>query len=332
MLTKETSHDHGSFDWRSLLFSALFITLMILIPWESIWESTNGILFVDRENYRNIFLLGEGDFHYVEFDEFFQFFSYEYLWHVLILGAIAFDYDLEFIFGVVSFIAIAALTLSTIKSCPWWAVLFLANPLVVDFAFSQLRLAFAISILILAYFSRWRSVKIILSILTLSIHTASIIFIAIYFLIKILDLKLIGGCVNTKPRIIVYLVFIGFLLALMLSPLRSLILGFFGDRRAEYHDMSSSTLFLIPWLIFMFVGFSQQREFFEEFWNKYSFVILAYVSFNIALAGYSTRFIVATYPALLAFIYGFSQKSRAISFCLLAIYTLVHWLYWLKIL
>lgn len=75
----------------------------------------------------------------------------------------------------------------------------LVNPLVIDFAFSQYRLALAISILGAAYllYGRYRAVPIALVLASLFIHSGTTLFILIYAAVWVanwLSVRFQAGC------------------------------------------------------------------------------------------------------------------------------------------
>jgi hypothetical protein len=255
-----------------------------------------------------------------------MFFTYEWLWN----ASLAFlnrslRLTPEQIFSIISTLVIWRFTYEIATRAGWLYVLLLINPLVVGFAFSQLRLAAAISVI--SFF--WRGQNGVLRtiavyVIATSIHTAILIFAVMHLAAHFLN--------KEKALHISLLILTGFLVSIAIGPLREMILSAVGDRRAEYHDMSSSLSYLSFWLALWSMLIFRWRSVIRHLDGRYAIVILSIVLFNVLFDGYSTRFIAAAFPSLIIAMARWRSIPISLSVALFVPYTVMLWLYWFRVL
>lgn len=317
----------------SFLALALFMLFMCAVPWVSIYESIYQFPYEDRSVYSHYFLFEESVLSYVRFSGVKDYFINEFLWHYSVISLMNNGVDLEVIFFFVSFFSLLMPAMLVLKYGKPWMLIFLINPLVVDFSFSQLRSALAVSILILAFLlkDRYRYIAIGVVLVAMFVHTASIIFLSIYIFILFMDefsRKLKLG----KSVYLIFILIFGALISIALGPLREWILIFFGDRRAEYPDMRSSFKYSLFWMLMLFAMIFNYKEMIKSFFGKYSCVILSIVTFNVLHGGYSTRFLAATLPVIVLTIFDFERWWKICFISIFVIYITLQWIVWLRVL
>lgn len=313
-----------------LLISALFSVLYTFVPWEKI--SKKGV-FEDREVYLNKlnYLLAVLDEKHVV--GLLDYFTNEVLWDVGIRAvAQSFSVDISSIFWCITFFCLFLFSYLLCRKFGWPSLVLLLNPLVVDFAFSQLRSAFAASILILAWMSwRRRSGKIAVALLVPSIFIHSI---SILIIVVALTLLAIEKLYSNKS--FEFHASIGFILGLfgvlMLGPLRGDVLNYIGDRRAEYASVDISLSYMSFWIFVLFamVFFGGSKKFKEErvFETCFSITIITLFVGLGMLKLPSIRFISIGYPLIISSILMLADFPRALLLFAFVFYTLVQWIYW----
>lgn len=304
---------------------ALFSTyLIVLIPWEALRSSN----YVDRANYVSYIDYTLNKTLWFDYDTLLSKISFEWGWHKLIFIATENGLSSDHIFYIISsFILFISILLVTLKH-NYYSFLFLINPVFIDFCFSQMRLAFTMALIYLAYLLHQRKNLLYIPILicTPFIHTSAVIFVSLFLVATKLES---WQKLNLKLRITVAIL-IGLILAIITGPLMSQILGQLGDRRAEYEDMSSPVLYMSFWVIyFTYLVIKAYTEKIER--NTYfyvSLIILGMVFFNTFFAGYSSRFLAACFPfIILAMLQLKSKESNLIILGYIA-YTAILWFFW----
>lgn len=312
-----------------ILFSLIFSVIFSAVPWPYIFQKIYGHPMIDRNVYELQIIFSNLRIDYADYDKIVSYFTYEYIWNYvmrsLYSGA---GIPINITFWVISFITIFLFCLTIIRKYGYTWTILLVNPLVVDFAFSQLRLALAVSTMLVFHnFVRPKiSTNFFASILSGMIHTASLVFISIYAFCK---------TVSTRADIYRYkylliLITIGIALSIVLGPAREIILSTVGDRRASYQDMSSSPLYLSFWVFLLLVLCMNWKLLSQKGVEPmYSIVILSFVAINVLTGGYSTRFIAAAFPFILMSIAGLDGVYRYLMVCLFTSYAVLQWSYWL---
>jgi len=311
-----------------------FAVAILLVPWQDIFESVNGYPFIDRSVYADYFRYQTNVLEYVQFDSFIRYISAEFLWHFTV-GALVNDLGvpIDIVFGVISFLVLLVFARIVLVHAGLRWVPLLLNPLVVDLTFSQLRMALAIAILGIAYLAKDRSRILALALCATApfIHTAAVIFIAIHMAVH--GARWGTGRLGRGQLFELFgLLAIGALISILVGPLREAVLSSLGDRRADYYDMSSSVAYSIFWVSLLVPFCLGYRNLLRYDFVRYTVVILSLVGVNLLHGGYSTRFLAATFPFIIASVAKIRGNVSAPVVSAFIAYAALQWLYWLRIL
>lgn len=316
------------------ILTVAFAVAIALVPWQDIFEIVHGYPFVDRKVYVDYFLYQTSVLEYVQLDSFIRYISAEFIWHFSV-GLLVNDLGvpIDLVFGAISFVVLLVFAkIVVLHAGVRWLPL-LINPLVIDFAFSQLRLALAIAMLGVAFLAkdRARILALILCSVTPFIHTAALIFIAIP--VSVYGMRwATGRFCRGQVFELGGLLALGASISMLVGPLREAVLSSVGDRRADYHDMSSSIAYSIFWVSLLVPFFLGYRSLLRHDFVRYTMVILSLVAVNLLHGGYSTRFLAATFPFIIASV-GNVRGGAALPITLAFIgYATLQWLYWFRIL
>jgi len=320
--TKLVRYDFSS--TRVFVGTFLFSLLMQIPNWPEVFFKVYSYEMKDRFTYELMLLERNLPTDFI-FDFYgLMYFTYEWTWNSG-LSYLHRDLGLDpsFIFLVISFFVIWRFSTEIVERVGWMYLPFLVNPLVIDYAFSQLRLAFALAIVSLV----WRGGKshiltAVVYLFCMTIHTAVLIFAAMHFLSRF--------NLNKNYKNLIILIGFGFAVSVATGPLREQILGAIGDRRVDYHDMSSSLLYLSFWFVLWLLLLIRWKSTFESIDGRYSIIVLSIVVMNIVTGGYSIRFISAAFPSLIIVMANWGRSS-ALMF-VFSLYGIFQWLYWFKIL
>lgn len=323
----KTKHD-GLRQIMVVTFSGVFSLVMILIPWEEIWGSS----FVDRTVYTNHFLYGVSVLEYASFDTWLSYITNEYLWHVLIGELINSGVNIEVIFNVIAFILLFFMSLFVVQKAGYSYTLFLVNPLIIDLAHSQLRLALAMSLLMLSYallkYKKW-PIAVVISVVASMVHTASILVLLFWVIAYIIGRY--SSYVNTRKNNFILLLFFSFFCSFLLGPAREAVLLFIGDRRINYHDMSSTLAYMSYWIGLLGAYFVSQKTLIRSTENRFSFIVLAVACGNYLFGFYSQRFLALGLPFIIATISEFPPRIKLMCIGAYILYAALQWIYWLKL-
>jgi EpsG-like putative glucosyltransferase len=317
-------HKHVS----PIIFSAVFSLVMVLIPWEKIWGSA----FVDRMVYTNYFLYGVSVLEYSVFDTWLSYITKEYLWHALIGGLVEGGVNIDTIFNSIAFMLLFSIALFVTHKAGYLYVLFLVNPMIVEFAHSQLRLALAVFLLLLAYaLLKYKGLPIAVACGAVAslIHTASVL-ILLFWLAAWLVGRYSSNIIAYKSNLVI-LLFFSLFCSFLLGPAREVILSYIGDRRADYKDMSSSLTFMSFWICLLGAYFVSKRTLIKSTENRFSFIVLAVACGNYLFGFYSQRFLVFGLPFIIAAISEFSPIIRLMCIFAYIVYATLQWIYWLRL-
>lgn len=309
------------------------IALIYCTPgWPDLFSSVYGFPMIDRRVYELQIIYENLPVDYIHFFDFIQYFTFEWVWNssLAFLSRTA-GLSPDQIFMLISVFVLWRFVFEVATRAGWVYVILLLNPLIVDFAFSQLRLAFAVAVL--SFFwtgQRGRVVTITAYVLCFSIHTAIFLFAVMHFAARKF---------SAPNRIsLLVLVFTGALIAVMIGPLREVILGVVGDRRAEYKDMSSSLPYLSFWIAMFFLLLFRWKKTIEKLDGRYAVIVLSLVFVNAFFGGYSTRFIAAAFPSLVIAMSNHRalvNRDRMVIInpvlLLFVPYSILQWLYWFRI-
>jgi hypothetical protein len=303
-----------------------FVTVMLLVPWDQFGDWSRG----DRLQYVGYFLYEQSIFEYKDLRDALDYFVNEALWHYLIIFLVRTQHiPIEVVFGAITLFCLGCFAAIVVKRHGAAATLLLVNPLVVDFAFQQLRLALAYSLLLMAYLLRMRVAAIILTAGSVFIHTATIIFVAAYLVIVLLLRRM-----PSRPQrgVWIYLMLcgLGLAVALAVGPLREAILGYFGDRRALYGAANSTLLYSSYWVVLLGLMGFQDKEYFHDEVNCYSTFILAVVAFSLITGGYTLRFLSVGLPMIMSSMLSMKGSMKWAALYGLLVYVAFQWSYWLQ--
>jgi hypothetical protein len=314
---------------RQLIFfhvPALLFALVFQLPqWPDIFESVYGFPMRDREVYlRQIIFYDLPTDHLHHFD-LMMYATYEWLWNQsLSYLNRQMHLDPEQIFSIITTLVIWRFTYEIASRAGWVYVIFLVNPLIIDFAFSQMRFALAMSLV--SFFWRGeasRSLTVAGYVVASSIHTTVLLFAVMHFAAHWLKGKKIAH--------LFLLIGVGFAISTAIGPLRELILTAVGDRRAEYRISSSTFAYLSYWLALWTMLVSNWRTTMMTLDGRYAVIILSIVALNFVYEGYSTRFIAAAFPSLVVLMAISRSAPFSIRLALFIPYSILQWLYWLRI-
>jgi hypothetical protein len=318
---------------RTIIF-ALIAFAISFIAWPEIFYEQFGKIFIDREIYISKILGNDHWITYYELDGPLSFFTNEYIWEIsqwsLSEGLLPIDY--ETFFQIVSTLVITSMAMVIARTRSNASILFLANPLVIDLAYSQLRSALAISILYLLYaFNRkfnWLSA--ILIGISFAIHTSMVIFISAFILCRILtEENYISRRMSDGVRTAI-VCGAGVAFGLAIGPLRGIVLAAVGDRRAEYIDISSSFLYLSFWIgLFAFMVMNYRKTI-QNVEGAFTLFILSILLVNVFSAAYSLRFLALAFPLIVVAIYKLNPERRYFIISIFSIYVFAQWYYYIE--
>lgn len=313
-------------DWSDFFFSALFAAVLFYLPWEQL----AGRPFEDREVYLDTFLYQLPIIEDKSIASFYEFFFNEALWDIAVRSAVAdLGIPLPVLFGAITFLCLFLFGHFLVRRHGAAAALLLINPMVIDFAFSQLRMALGVSIVLLALTIRRRTLLYATIALACFIHTAILLFIVMYLVAIQLGRRLRKWQVS--PFVVaLFAIGGGVLTALLAGPLRETLLSSVGDRRAEYTLAAVSLSYASFWIGLMLLAPMQNKRFFSDDANLFSVACIATFVFTTLLGVYGARFIAATYPVLMSSMLSFGRPAREIAILAFFLYAGLQWHYWLQ--
>jgi|CXWL01.1.fsa_nt_gi hypothetical protein len=318
--------DAAPISWYSTAAIIIFCVLMLCVPWQELWNGR----FIDRTVYLNKFTV------YLARPRFFDgsvlaFIVNEVFFEkTILLFAGKLNVPLEVIFGAISFLCLFVYSKYLASRHGLLALIFLINPLIVEFAFSQLRMALAVSLLMLALFrKKQRVLAVVLAALACSIHTASFLIVFIYVVAKFVSARLAARSFN---GLFCWLALIGAGLAvvMLIGPFRGVILSSVGDRRAEYSNVSQSIMYASFWMLLLLMTGTQKKKYFQTEGNAVAVVFLSVYAGATAFNTYNSRFLAASFPFIVSSMLALSLQKRVIIMPVYFLYAGAQWYYWLN--
>lgn len=307
--------------------SFLFALIISLIDFDNLKPTQ----YIDRAVYQNQIDYVPNRLTWFDFDSYLSYVTNEWLWHKIIeISTDFFMLSSAQIFFFISFFTLLFASLIILKSTnyKYIGILFLLNPIFVDFVFSQLRLSLAITFLYISFLLYQRNSKLFLLILlpTPFIHTSTVLFIGMLASAIMLERS---AFINRYFKII-FSILVGFAVALVTGPLMSSILASIEDRRSEYNDMSSPFLYMIFWvalfIYFVFKGLSEGVK--RDFYYYASLMVLSIVFFNLFFSGYSSRFLAAFFPIVIIAMLTTKGVERPFISLMYIFFTVFLWFFW----
>jgi hypothetical protein len=299
---------------------------MMALPWESI----SGRGFEDRSVYLEKFSYLKSVLEEQEVSGFLSFYTNEVLWDGTvrtIAGALDLQFDTVLYF--VTFFCLFSFTIFVFRNAGLSAILLLLNPLVVDFAFSQLRLAFAISLLIHASSSRKRLISLFLITSACFVHSATVLFVLMHWLAAWAHRKLQERSLSMASVNMILMGF-GFLIALVIGPFREVLLHSIGDRRAEYTAAASTIGYASFWILFLCLVPLQGKKLYRDSFSMVAIICVAVFVGTTVLGVFGLRFLSALYPLIVVALLRFDRPAREALVLGFVAYTTVQWIYWVQ--
>lgn len=311
-----------------LLSSSFFLALVLaFIPWDII-RSQN---YYDRNNYINYIDFYDNKVNWFDFSTLQLKITYEWGWHYIIdFFSNNLKLNSSIILFSISFFFLFIVLYIMFYNKKLLGVLFILNPAFIDFFFSQIRLTFAISFVYLSLFifNRNKYLAIILATSTIFIHTSTILFIFIFYS----GLLLSENTIIPKRLKYILAILVGSIVAIITGPYMSIILKSLDDRRAEYNDMASPLLYVIFWVVFYFYilikVMIEKTNIYNRNYIYISLSILTVVVLNSFIAGYSSRFLVASFPFIILSLVNFKGSEVRFLWLGYILYLALLWIFW----
>jgi hypothetical protein len=310
----------------SLFISAFFALAVVAVPWEVV----HGTTFVDREVYFSIFSAAPDVRISFEFVSLLAYVVNEQLWSQSIRWLnVSLGLSLQEIFGIITFVSTFSYALFVSSRVHPLAILLLVNPLLVDLVYSQLRMSLAMAFLLAAYSCRGRVLMLCCAAIACMLHTASFLFIFMIFCI-IFSVRLAYRYDLTRLSSYILVVWTGFLMALLVGPLRVIILEWLGDRRAVYDAPATTWSYASIWIFILGAACIQTKMFFRDHTNAIALTFLSVYVFCTLFSVYGLRFLSAALPFFIVALCRFGSVERALVILLFAAYSVLQWLYWIN--
>lgn len=168
--------------------------ILSTVPWPDFYRYFNGVGMWDRDVYIEKIVSGDIRFDFISYDGFLSLIADEYIWgwleSVIYHSSVL---DVEDFLAVISALSLGSFSSALAKKGFFWLIPFLLNPLVIDLAYSQVRLSLAVSLIYWMYvFGVERLLYVVvIGIVVSMIHTAGLIFfLFICYLSFLLNLEL----------------------------------------------------------------------------------------------------------------------------------------------
>lgn len=309
------------------IFSYFFV---YLIPWNDF------IYFVDNDFYLdriNLLLLQGFETETTRESSGIFLLTSEILWFYILSQIPFYFINPEDALLLISFFSLLVYTFYTFKNTNiLLSSILLFNPIFIDLIMGQMRVALAFVILLIVYniFEKSKLLSIILIFSAALIHTATFIFIAIFYLIQ-----LCKYFINSYKKLYLSLLFIPFIIVLFMTSFLLPLLEFFGDSRTLYFDgdgPQSSILFSFVYLGFsILIAILPKSEDSKDFSDIISFsIFVGSLFFGLSIVGlYGSRFIAVSFPFFIIAIDKLRFQYKTICFSLLFVYQLIYINFWL---
>lgn len=207
----------------------------------------------------------------------------------------------------------------------------LLNPLFLTFALSQLRLAFAIAVLLVALSIRFRAISWVLALAAVFVHSAIPIFIGLFLVVKYVERH---GDAWPFRRLLMVAGGTCLVLILVLGFGREGLLLALGDRRAAVYAGSkgSSTLMYVAfWIGVLAMQVMAGREYLKKPDNLYAAMNLVLFVGLTVVGTYGSRFAAAAFPIIVASVLNLPSENRNIVLPMLLCFQAVQLLYWFEL-
>lgn len=321
----ETVFANGISAGPAALVGMAFALAFLYVPWEQL----RGEAFYDRLVYLDHFLHAVPLLEDKEIAGLSGFLVNEVLWEVLVRGLMeGFGLSAGLILSGISLLCLFCFAYFMARRHGPLSVLLLVNPLVVDFALSQLRMALAVSIVMLALFCGRRLAIAAAVAIASFIHTSIVLFVVMY-----LVAVQAGRWVNRMRLPTSTLGYIamagGLLVALLIGPLRETVLSTMDDRRVEYEMAAASLSYASFWIVLLAAVPLQTKAFYRDSMNLLAVACLSTFVFATLLGVFAARFLSATMPALLGAMLSMGRPIRELAVLAYLLFMVLQWTYWL---
>lgn len=313
-------------NWFAVAAGSLFSLLMIAIPWEEL----AGRNFEDKDVYLERFLYLPSVIEEKNISNVLDFFINEALWDFIVRSSSElFHVPVTVVLSIVTFLCLLSFATFLINKHGLLSVLLLLNPLVIDFAFSQLRLALAISLLMLVFSVRRKIWLCLIIVVASFIHTAILLFVAMY----IISLQI--ACWFNKKDIRsgylgLALIGLGTVTALMIGPFREYVLSSLGDRRAEYELGGASLLYASFWIALLLAILLQKKSFYQQDSNLLAVACISTMVSATILDTFAVRFVAAAFPMIAASMMSLGRPIKQVMLLGFLPYVAAQWYYWFQ--
>ncbi|GAA5495207.1 hypothetical protein Rhal01_01382 [Rubritalea halochordaticola] len=314
-------------NWSIFLGVCLFALIYVNIPYESI---RGDVSFVDLGNYERNF--SEKSYALVKAGGSIKgYISNEVLWDVTVRWLMRIlDMDPRGVLKITSFISIFFMASYVRRGAGWWWLLFLFNPLLIDFVMSQCRLSFAMGLFFASLLTKRKLAVLLISCVSLYIHTAMLVFVGLYWLAW-LAFRYPQYCRKHVWVGIFILSTTAIFIAALMGPLNSLAAGFYGeDRRIGRYIQTGSSLTYASFWILLIPIFSFIRPKLCRIPNVgYALSILVLFSATVVFDVYGSRFVAAALPCIICSVFRLDGNLKTGVVSLFAIFTMAQLHYWL---
>lgn len=219
----------------------------------------------------------------------------------------------------------SAALVSRYCSFPW--LFLLCNPLFVNLAFSQIRIAFALSVATWLVISQARSPWIVVPtiVFATTIHTGFALVAVMYFLAYVSGAK----CFVSRPKVQMALVVAaGLLGALLMGPLRAGILDTLEDRRADVQYATSLPILYLVWLLLLVTFVFSWQTVRATTAGRFSSILVTLALLGTVLNGYPDRFLATSLPFTVVAMHSLRAPYRSLMVLAYLTYTVILWVYW----
>ena len=301
------------------LFYAIFITL--IFPWTTIYNGD----FADIPNYiYRIEYLHSGGKEAVHTGISILF--NEPIWRYVILGIGNFFDDYRLALYLVSMLTVFLYSIFLFKRVDCYiGMIFMFNPMFSDLFMSQVRSAFAFSLLLLAYDMRSKILKIVLAIVSFLIHSAMPVFILIYFLLSQLNQRV------ASKKFYLITIIVALIVALFMKYGIDTILTYVGDRRVGYDAVikSASISYSIVWFIIglIIATFATFENDNERIIAGYAITITSFFFFSSVMGNFAQRFMALSIPLVIISIGYLPKHYKQGTYVIFFLYTLLMFKY-----
>jgi len=313
---------------KSILVASLFAMVIVAVPWEEL----QGHVFQDLQVY--IRMVGESELYGFRFGKeisgYIDYITYEYLWFQLTLLVSYSEVDPELVFSFVTvFCSFVYMFYLYRKTRFYWICLLLLNPITIVLLSSQIRSAFAFSIVLLATQITDKkkyllAVFIVVSFIHLSMLAMLGVFAIAYFIANRTALY------SNEKVLLAAIVGLagGFILGLVVPE----ILTGIGDRRGGRSLTTESFWYIsfwVAWVGLMILGVDRQKEPTIEY--LYSVIICLTAVIATLFGFYSFRFVGLSLPVIISCIPQMRVEYRFIAYVAFSLDVLLLFYYYLLV-